>query len=138
MPEFRKAAPARPRLERSEFVRSENNWPDFRSRGRIRIQLVPAHPAWGASRLGCLSLEQDLEFRGEIEAAIEWMLRAGPVPQDHLCCGELGNLELLLEAGRRMARADWVEQAQIRGSAVIARAGRNADFQSECRALRGR
>jgi lantibiotic modifying enzyme len=40
----------------------------------------------------------------------------------HVCCGDFGKLELLLEAGRRLSRPDWVDAAGRRAAAIIARA----------------
>jgi type 2 lantibiotic biosynthesis protein LanM len=127
-PAFREAARRGLAYERSVFVTSENNWPDFRPQGTFGSSWCHGAPGIGLSRVGCLSLAHDSEFPSEIESAAQWMLRAEPVPQDHLCCGELGNVEFLLEAGRRMQRPDWVKHAQVRGAAAFARSRQDSDL----------
>jgi lantibiotic modifying enzyme len=72
-------------------------------------------------------VEDDPAFRGEIECAIAFLQTSPAKPADHLCCGEFGNLELFLEAGRRLNRPDWIALARQRGAACIARSERVED-----------
>jgi type 2 lantibiotic biosynthesis protein LanM len=126
-PALREAARRGLGYERSVFVPSQNNWPDFRKGARFGGSWCHGAPGIGLARLGCVSLDPDEEFHSEIEAAVQWLRANPPNPADHLCCGEFGNLELLLAAGLRLGRTDWVHEAQIRGASTIARAGRMHD-----------
>jgi type 2 lantibiotic biosynthesis protein LanM len=134
-PAFRDAARRGLEYERSVFVPFHNNWPDFRAGGGFGGSWCHGAPGIGLARLGCVSYHPDAESHREIDTAIQWMQANPPNPSDHLCCGELGNLELLLAAGLRLGRADWVRKAQIRGAAALARAhcpqdGSPSGFQS--------
>ena len=123
-PAYRDAAHRAIGYERSVFLMSENNWPRFRG------QTDPLMGAWcygapgiGLARLGCMAAEiDDDRLPGEIEIAARWLQANEPGVSDHLCCGEFGKLDMLLEAGRRLGRPDWIDAAQRRASAVIDRA----------------
>lgn len=66
----------------------------------------------------------------EIEAAVRWM-QTNPIGSaDHVCCGELGKVEVLIEAGRRFGRPEWEDLARRRAAATIARAGADRGFHS--------
>ena len=47
---------------------------------------------------------------------------------DHPCCGNLGRAELLLTAGRRLARPELEEAARANAWRVISRAERTGGF----------
>jgi lantibiotic modifying enzyme len=137
IPRLREVAQRGLEYERSVFVPSQRNWPDFRpSRaGQCGVSWCHGAPGIGLARLGGLSCYGDEESRHEIDCAIQWLLASPARANDHLCCGEFGNLELFLEAGRRLGRADLIRQAQIRGASAIARAnhvenGHRAGFES--------
>ena len=137
IPRLREVAQRGFEYERSVFVPSERNWPDFRPwrAGTCGVSWCHGAPGIGLARLGGLSFCGDEESRHEIDSAVQWLLASAARANDHLCCGEFGNLELFLEGGRRLGRADLTRQAQIRGASAIARAnhaenGRRTGFQT--------
>lgn len=134
-PSFREAAKRAVEYERSVFHPAENNWPDNRKGGTFMGAWCHGAPGIGLARLGCLKHDEDEQYRGEIETALHWVKTNQPSELDHVCCGEFGNMELLMEAGRRLGRADLVAEAQVRCTSVVARAqhkvnGKPSGFQS--------
>jgi lantibiotic modifying enzyme len=63
-------------------------------------------PGIGMSRLALLDVDSDPAFAGEIEAAVEATIRHGIRSADHLCCGNFGRIDFLVEAARRLGRTD--------------------------------
>lgn len=109
--------------ERSVFLPVEGNWSDFRGQeGKPLGAWCHGAPGIGLARLGCLASGEDDRARDEIETAVRWLHTDVLGPRDHLCCGELGKMEVLLEAGRRLSRPEWVDAGRRRAAAVIARA----------------
>jgi type 2 lantibiotic biosynthesis protein LanM len=109
--------------EREVFLPAEDNWPDFRSGSdRPGGGWCAGAPGIGLARLACFSYDRNKESLRDLETAVRWIRARPPRKTNHLCCGELGNLELLLSAGRRLERENWVADAQRRGASVLARA----------------
>ncbi|HEY4590478.1 MAG TPA: lanthionine synthetase LanC family protein, partial [Thermoanaerobaculia bacterium] len=94
------------------------NWRDARDLDEVRVAVRVGEEvymtAWchgstgiGQARLAGLDLQDDAEVRAEIEAALVDTLRNGFGQNHSLCHGDLGNLDLLLEAARRLDAARW-------------------------------
>jgi type 2 lantibiotic biosynthesis protein LanM len=107
---FRTAARDAIAYERSLFSAEAGNWPDLRplrTPGRARDREEPQFmTAWchGASGIGLARLQalqhlDDGEIRNEIETALATTLAQGFGGSHCLCHGDLGNLELPLQAG---------------------------------------
>lgn len=101
---FRAAAHAALAYERSRFVPDRGNWPDLRAQQpdqRPRFVTAWCHGASGIglSRLGLLPQLEDAELRAEIAIALQTTCEHGFGLNHSLCHGDLGNLELLLQAG---------------------------------------
>jgi len=114
---FRAAAFAAWAYERSLFVEETGNWQDLRERGtragasangRSGGPTAWCHgaPGIGLARLRSLDLADDPDVRAEIAAALETTLRDGFGRNHSLCHGDLGNLELLLQA-QRVLGGSW-------------------------------
>ena len=91
--------------ERSLFSAEAANWPDLRPRdgastGDPRFMTAWCHgsPGIGLARLRSLAIAPDERSAQEIQIATRTVLEQGAVRSHCLCHGELGNLELLLEA----------------------------------------
>jgi type 2 lantibiotic biosynthesis protein LanM len=128
-PAHRDAATRGFEYERSIFRPEEDNWPDLRYEGDGALRNAAwchGAPGIGLARLGCVgggeSDREDCRMRGEIETAARWVSSHGLDYADHVCCGEFGKLEILLEGGRRLSRPEWVDAAQRRAAAATARA----------------
>jgi len=120
---FRATALAAIAYERSLFSPEARNWRDL----RLSIAGHDSHPArhgtsfmtaWchgapgiGLGRLATLQQLDDPAVREEIETALRTTLDHGFGRGHALCHGDLGNLELLLQAGTVLADRRWHEEA---------------------------
>ena len=106
---FRAAALKALEYERSLFSSAEGNWPDLRdcraSGGATEKDGAPCSMAWchgapgiGLARLLCQRHMDDSQIRSEIEVALRTTVGQGFGYNHCLCHGDVGNLELLLEA----------------------------------------
>jgi lantibiotic modifying enzyme len=112
--------------EDGTYSEEARNWPDFRYPVTARSAVYQSSWCHGAPGIGLARLGRpggpDAVGLHTLERALAFTLAEPPSPIDHLCCGELGRVELLLEAGRRLARPGLVVEARRRVSAVVARA----------------
>jgi lantibiotic modifying enzyme len=73
----------------------------------------------GLARLRSLEHMDDEELRAEIDVAIETTARDGFGANHALCHGDLGNLELLLQASRVLDRPHLRERAEGIASSIL-------------------
>ncbi len=115
---FRDGALAAIAYERSLFSVEAMNWPDLREFAATirsgRQEPVNCSTAWchgapgiGLGRLQCLADLHDSQIRGEIDAALNTTLNRGFGHNHSLCHGDLGNLELLLQASKILGEPQW-------------------------------
>ncbi len=120
---FGKAAGEAMAYERSLFVEEAGNWSDLRERGAPSGGSSRGQPgfmtAWchgavgiGLARLSALPFADDPTVRREIAVALETTLQRGFGHNHSLCHGDLGNLELLLQASRVLGDPEW--EAHVR------------------------
>jgi type 2 lantibiotic biosynthesis protein LanM len=106
---FRIAALKAIAYERSVFSPEAGNWPDFRELGIYKSATNDGQndfmTAWchgavgiGLARLRCLQHLDEPESRNEIDTALKTTLAEGFGSNHSLCHGDLGNMELLLQA----------------------------------------
>ncbi|PYR98311.1 MAG: type 2 lantipeptide synthetase LanM [Acidobacteria bacterium] len=115
---FRETAEAAIAYERSSFVAEEANWPDYRVRPgeeqsypRCEVAWCHGAPGIGLARVDSLQQIDDRETREEIAIALRKTLQS-PFGLNHcLCHGDLGNLDILLYAARRVDDSWWSEAA---------------------------
>ncbi len=97
--------------ERSLFSSEKNNWPDLRKATSPTPEAkdISYMTAWchgasgiGLARLASLPYHDDPTTRTEIDAAIQTTLAEGFGLNHSLCHGDLGNLDFLLTATRRL------------------------------------
>ncbi|MBW4576035.1 MAG: type 2 lantipeptide synthetase LanM family protein [Aphanothece sp. CMT-3BRIN-NPC111] len=120
--------------ERSVFSASHANWPDFRG---VELNQPPTFPViWchgapgiGLGRLGCMALVDIPGIEREIEIALQTTQNYGLQGSDHLCCGNLGRVEVLLVGSQRSSRDDWRQVALQNATNVVARANRTGAYQ---------
>jgi type 2 lantibiotic biosynthesis protein LanM len=121
---YRDAAQEAVRFERALFSASARNWPDRRP-GAPPFANSWCHgaPGIGLARLGAAAVLGDVE--PEVEVAIE-KVRSTPLDGiDHLCCGNVGRLELLIAASARLDRPELLDEARRSASQLISRADRS-------------
>jgi lantibiotic modifying enzyme len=78
-------------------------------------------PGIGLGRLQIQPILNDPTTRDEIAVAVQTTLHQGFGSNHSLCHGDLGNLMLVVEAGRRLNRPDWCAQADIQTASILAR-----------------
>ncbi|MFN0086057.1 MAG: type 2 lanthipeptide synthetase LanM family protein [Blastocatellia bacterium] len=109
--------------ERSQYLPAEGNWRDLRSDAPSSRPCATAWchgaPGIGLGRLLAWSLLREEQAREEVEIALETTLRSGLGGSHALCHGELGNLELFLEAARFPEFASWKAAALRRGGWLL-------------------
>jgi type 2 lantibiotic biosynthesis protein LanM len=127
---FRAAGLAALAYERSQFSAEVGNWPDLRDpelsgfvlpAGQQAFGTAWCHgaPGIGLGRLQLLPILDDATIRAEITIAVQTTLSQGFGANHSLCHGDLGNLELVVEAGRRLGRPDWLAQAEQRTASIF-------------------
>lgn len=112
-------------FERALYVPARGNWPVRLASSRIGEARVTWMTAWchGAAGIALArallpEAARDERVREEIETAAATTQAAGTGTHDHLCCGAAGRFAALAVAGRREARADWIEAARV-GALVL-------------------
>jgi type 2 lantibiotic biosynthesis protein LanM len=109
--------------ETSLFSPLEGNWPDLRvPEPEYATSWCNGGPGVGLARLGGLAGLDTPAIGADIDAATNVILRAGTGGVDHLCCGNLGRADILLEMGQRLARPDLTHAARARIAALRHRA----------------
>jgi len=120
--------------EQSTFLPDAGNWPDFRDFSRFRAapgrpESPPLMSSWchgasgiGLGRLGGLDVLDNAAIRQDIQVALHTTRRHlahrwGTV--DHLCCGAMGQLELLLCGAQRLGQPELVTEARTYASRVV-------------------
>ncbi|MEP6668093.1 MAG: type 2 lanthipeptide synthetase LanM family protein [Chthoniobacter sp.] len=115
--------------ERTIYDAEARNWPVLPPPGsRIRPLLVNAwcHGAPGVAlaRLGCLDAMDDPNVREDLDIALDTTVRGGITTLDHLCCGNMGRIEIALLASRSLASERLRHIASVGATAVVLRAKR--------------
>jgi type 2 lantibiotic biosynthesis protein LanM len=127
---FRKAALEALAYERSLFRPEVGNWPDLRdfattlqadNNNHHTCMTAWCHgaPGIGLARLRCLQHLDDAEIRSEINAALKTTLIHGFGGNHSLCHGDLGNLELLLQASEILDDPQWRHQVNRLASIIL-------------------
>jgi len=120
-------------FETSIFDPIQGNWPDRRNESAGPAMGAWCHgaPGIGLARLGSLQFTAGEPCWGDLlrdlDTAANWLAVEPASPSDHLCCGEFGRIEMLLEAGVRTGRLEWIAAAHHRAGNAFARAG-GAEF----------
>ncbi len=129
---FRKAALAAIDYERSLFSPKAGNWPDLR-KAEISSQVTKdgqegetfmtawchGAPGIGLARLRSLKHLDDVEVRREIGTALRTTSEQGFGGNHSLCHGDLGNLELLLEASQMLDDPQWRAQVDHIAAMIV-------------------
>ncbi|MGV0790206.1 type 2 lanthipeptide synthetase LanM family protein [Mycolicibacterium sp. XJ1819] len=122
--EFLEAARGWVAVEHADWTDSEAGEPNPRSQwchGAVGI---------GLSRLGMARRGgPDDDSAAEIDMAIQAAARAWPGHVDTLCCGSLGGVELLREAGAVLNRRELTQMASNRLSAILANKLTTGDYR---------
>lgn len=122
--------------ESSKFDQSHQNWLDFRFHNDPDATFPFFTTAWcngapgiGLSRIGMIGTLNPEKVRGDIEAAMQ-TTRNAPFHQfDHLCCGNSGRAEVLLDASLKMSKPIWKEEALAITTEIIRKSAGEKGFK---------
>ncbi|MEO0966854.1 MAG: type 2 lanthipeptide synthetase LanM family protein [Cyanobacteria bacterium J06639_18] len=127
---FRQVALEAIAFERSMFSPAANYWLDLRQfettvgteRHGFNCGTTWCHGATGIglARLNSLPYIDDVQIHQEIDATIEITLQQGFGFNHSLCHGDLGNLELLLQASQTIKNSQWTAQFNRFASIILA------------------
>ena len=132
-PRFREAAEEGIAYEAAVYSAGARNWPDFRygdaqNGNRYMVAWCNGAAGIGLGRLGGLPLLDTPAIREDIANALQ-TTRATPLSdEDHVCCGNLGRLDLLVEASRRLGSSEALDQARGSASLLVRRAARSGGY----------
>jgi len=138
--EFAQAAAECVAFEDSTYDAGRHNWPDLRtSVTHWPCQWCHGATGIGLSRIGLsriglarFGMNKRRAMSGElsdIENAVTGVQQNRPTPVDTLCCGTLGGIEFLCEAGGALKRDDLRAAASRRLTAVLDRANAAGDYR---------
>jgi type 2 lantibiotic biosynthesis protein LanM len=130
---FRDAAEEAILYEEQLFSPDHGNWADLRTESSERRHYRRATwchggPGIALARLGGLGVLDTPSIRRDIEAGLAVAACHGLQCADSLCCGNLGRVSILLEAGRRLGRPDLIEAARARAAWVVRRAQQQGSY----------
>jgi type 2 lantibiotic biosynthesis protein LanM len=135
--ELRAAAEEAVEYESGCYSAERRNWPDLRAHKLDAGEGPSWGVAWcagatgvGLARAGGLPWLDTAQVRADIEAALATTLASGCEGPDHLCCGNLGRVEMLVETGRRLGRPEIVAAGLERAARVVERARRRQTYLS--------
>ncbi|CCJ08630.1 Lanthionine synthetase C-like protein [Methylocystis sp. SC2] len=130
--EFATAAMECIAYEDSKYDPERANWPDFRyASPQWRSQWCHGAVGIGLARIAMTRTASPvLERRAvDVSGAVAGAERGWPSEVDTLCCGAMGNVEFLREAGAALGRQDLSTLASDRLSAVLANAASVGDYR---------
>jgi lantibiotic modifying enzyme len=110
---FRHAAEEAIAFETAVYADDAHNWPDYRyqeATDRYMVAWCNGATGIGLGRLGGLNVFNNSAIRRDLDNA------------DHICCGNLGRIELLIEAAWSFVRADLWDAARKAASMLVRRA----------------
>jgi type 2 lantibiotic biosynthesis protein LanM len=119
---FLAAAQGAVAYERSWFSPAKGTWRDLRVRDAEAHACAWCHGAAGIglSRLAIRPFWNDPEIDTEIRAAVAAVQSEGFGSNHSLCHGDLGNLDLLLEAARHLGDPGLEREAGLRAARILA------------------
>ncbi|HET9718142.1 MAG TPA: type 2 lanthipeptide synthetase LanM family protein [Pseudolabrys sp.] len=118
-------------FENSTFSGQRSNWPDLRGADESwPCQWCHGAAGIGLGRIAMARLPRsDDALKGDVERAVEGTRAAWPSALDTLCCGTLGSIEFLSEAGDLLGRDDLSGLAKGHLAEVLELAARRGDYR---------
>ncbi len=120
--------------ERALFSPKRGNWPDLRDLGADKKPHWPCQWCHGAGGIGLARLGisrfgiGDDDVISDIRVAVKAVRGLAASPLDALCCGNLGNAELLMEAARTLGQDGLTIEASARICNVLIAAEKVGHF----------
>ena len=116
--------------EDSLFSPEINTWPDLRSGDPLDYRVAWCHgaPGIGLARMAGLSALNNEQVRNDIEIALQRTQEAGVQSLDHLCCGNMGRIDILSTAARLLNQPELAATAEHSMQQVVLRAEQAGRF----------
>lgn len=119
---------------RRHHLQVHGNWPiavagDGAAAGGMMTGWCHGAPGITLSALMASRVRPSPAILHGIESALRGMVQWQPSQADHLCCGVLGRVEVLLMAGAGLGREDALEAARVLAARVIDRARARGHFR---------
>ncbi|HEV7507432.1 MAG TPA: type 2 lanthipeptide synthetase LanM [Thermoanaerobaculia bacterium] len=109
-------------FERTLYSPAHRNWRDARRPGdQFMTSWCHGAPGIALGRIGTLDVLDTPEIRADVQNALATTLDEGLVPLDHVCCGNMGRVEILLAASRKLDDESLYEEARKLATAVVRR-----------------
>jgi len=130
---YRHAVQQAVEYENSLFSEEAQNWPNLLApagNGSFAFWNSWCHgaPGIGLARLGSRSCLDPDAYNRDLAVALEKAGDQQLTNVDGLCCGNLGRIELLIEASSHLGRPELLSHARQIGSSVLHRADSNGRF----------
>jgi lantibiotic modifying enzyme len=120
-------------FENSSYDAARNNWPDLRDDTAPHWPCQWCHGGLGIGLARAATMKRgalDCELlAADVRNALAGAERSWPGYVDTLCCGSLGSVEFLREAGSALGRSDLGELASRRLTAVLEAATAAGDYR---------
>ena len=128
--DFAEAAAECVAFEDASYDPERRNWPDLRgNEAHWPCQWCHGATGIGLARLGMNKRDTMAPTLADIAHAVAGVEQNRPTPVDTLCCGTLGGVEFLCDAGTTLKRDDLRQAALHRLLEVLARAKANGDYR---------
>jgi type 2 lantibiotic biosynthesis protein LanM len=120
-------------FEDSSFNPQRGNWPDLRVEDAEAWPCQWCHgaPGIGLGRIGMVRLARtsSAALKADVQGAVDGTRAAWPSSIDTLCCGTLGSVEFLCEAGELLGRSDLQELGKRELASVLQYAADKGDYR---------
>src|SRR5581483_7812053 len=120
-------------FENSTFSPERNNWPDLRveDQNSWPCQWCHGSPGIGLGRIAMARLPKigNTGLNADVQSAVESTRAAWPSSVDTLCCGTLGSIEFLCEAGDLLGRNELRDLARRHMADVVQQAATTGDYR---------
>jgi lantibiotic modifying enzyme len=131
--DFREAASECIAFENATYDTGQHNWPDLRHTGEPGWACRWCHGAPGIGLARAALLKQGgmdaAVLKADVRNALAGVERSWPTEIDTLCCGTLGSVEFLCEAGEALGRHDIQEIAAAQLATVVQAARSAGDYR---------
>lgn len=120
--------------EQSLFDPDMKNWPDLRhnplKKGGKAFMAgwCSGAPGIGLARLGTWGINNSRSVRQDIEQALEFTLQYPADYSDHVCCGNGGRIDFLIEAAHRLNKPELLTEAGSRLGRMLQRKKKLGQF----------
>ncbi len=131
--DFREAASECLAFENATYDTGQHNWPDLRHTGEPGWACRWCHGAPGIGLARAALLKQSgldaAVLKADVRNALAGVERSWPTEIDTLCCGTLGSVEFLCEAGEVLGRQDIRQIAAAQLATVVQAARSTGDYR---------